>query len=186
MLKHVSMWECLCDCGKECTVRGNELKKGGSKSCGCLKRLGKHGHASRMTPTYRSWLAMRSRCLCKNHTHFKHYGGRGIKIYEGWNDFNGFLSDMGEKPTSKHTIDRINNDGDYEPLNCEWKNRKEQSNNRRTCRKIEFDGRAMTISQWADYLNISYETLIRRIRSRPIQRAMTEPIDKSHSTRKRA
>src|SRR5258708_38338927 len=136
-------WICRCDCGAQCSSRSPDLKNGKVRSCGCLNReivvkmRQKHGHAGaadrnvrRDTPTYRSWRAMKERCLNPKAIGYKAYGGRGIKICDRWLLFENFLADMGERPAGK-TIDRKDNDGDYELGNCRWATKDEQMRNRR-------------------------------------------------------
>jgi len=117
--------DCICECGKIRNVLTSNIRKGIVKSCGCKTKRNKH----RLHPLYSPYLCMISRC---KFVHHKNYGGRGIKVCQRWIDsFENFLSDMGEKPSSKHSLDRINNDGDYEPSNCRWATAKEQSQNKR-------------------------------------------------------
>jgi hypothetical protein len=120
---------CKCECGNIKNITLSNLKT--SISCGCKKnKFLKHNMVN--TPEYRSWRAMKSRCLNSNHVAYKNYGGRGITIYNEWiNSFESFIKDMGKRPTIKHTLDRINNNGNYEPSNCRWSTPKQQAKNRR-------------------------------------------------------
>lgn len=123
-----------CSCGNEKILEKGNVNSGGTKSCGCLKknkmRKEKTTHGMSKTPTYKSWVQMKTRCLNKNYKEFFYYGGRGIKICERWMSFENFLEDMGERPNGK-TLDRIDNERGYSPENCKWSIPKEQSMNRR-------------------------------------------------------
>jgi hypothetical protein len=124
-------WECLCKCGTTIVTRGSDLRMGKSTSCGChrIAKITKHGHTTHgasPTPTYLSWQAMIGRCSSPSQYGYKLYGVRGIGVCERWHDFRNFLTDMGERPP-KHTIDRINPDGHYEPSNCRWATKNVQS-----------------------------------------------------------
>lgn len=137
-----SRWLCLCECGNNHITTGELLRNGGSKSCGCLKieagyKKGKekfkHGHTiGGRTKEYSIWKGIRSRCFNKNSKAYPNYGGRGIIICDKWkNDFKAFLGDMGRIPKDKSSIDRINNNGNYEPGNCRWSTPLEQNRNKR-------------------------------------------------------
>lgn len=128
-------WECVCSCGVIKNITYQNLMRGHTKSCGCLhidelKARTKHG--GRHTTEYNAWCGMRQRCTNPRTVRWKDYGGRGIKVCAEWmHDFAAFLRDVGHRPSSDHTLDRINNDGNYEPGNVRWATRSEQSINRR-------------------------------------------------------
>jgi hypothetical protein len=132
---------CLCDCGTRKTVRGVSLRKGDTTSCGCFRSEKmaekQHRHGYFGTREYNSWAAMIARCTDENHPGWKYYGPRGITVCERWRDFENFLADMGHRP-AKTSIDRIDNDKGYEPLNCRWATPIQQRRNQR--RYIERHG----------------------------------------------
>lgn len=131
-------WRCKCDCGKTVSVRGDVLRYGFTKSCGCLRvsngiKRGRDSfkHGDSFTSEYSTWANMKDRCLNPNCQSFKNYGGRGITVCNRWLQYENFLADMGRKPSPAHSLDRINNDRGYSPSNCRWATQKEQTNNRR-------------------------------------------------------
>jgi hypothetical protein len=137
---------CKCECGNESIAYGNNLKRGHTKSCGCLgdenRSAGVVKHGMSNTGEYHSWAGMIQRCTNPNHIQYKDWGGRGIKVCERWiNSFENFYEDMGPKPTPGHSIDRWpNNDGDYELVNCRWGTDEQQGGNKRNNRWIEHGG----------------------------------------------
>jgi hypothetical protein len=125
---------CKCDCGTIKTFVLNDLTNNKTKSCGCLNNRLKNGSTinGKRTNEYNIWNSMKQRCNNPNMSNYKYYGGRGIKVCDRWiNSYNNFLEDMGMKPGPEYSIDRINNDGDYEPSNCKWSTASEQIKNRR-------------------------------------------------------
>lgn len=139
----LSLWECSCECGKTTTVTSGNLRQGISKSCGCGREVShlKHGYARAKGPKrteYEIWGSMIKRCENPNHVAYKNYGGRGISVCERWRygeagktGFECFLEDMGTRPSPDLTVDRENNDGNYEPGNCRWATWSQQVRNRR-------------------------------------------------------
>jgi hypothetical protein len=135
-------WKCLCACGTETVVRGNNLYNNTTKSCGCLRRKylseSRTIHGLTNTPTYKSWSSMRTRCNNSNYAESHSYKGRGIKICDRWDKFENFLQDMGERP-NETSLDRIDVNGNYEPSNCRWATKKEQAQNKRKTKLINKD-----------------------------------------------
>lgn len=168
-------WNCVCECGTERVVTSTSLIGGYSKSCGCGRHPSEwttsHGHqrGGKQSPTYMTWRSMLRRCSDAGHPSYKDYGGRGIKVCDQWKSFEVFLSDMGERPKGKN-LDRIDCNSDYSVGNCRWVTNKENNNNRRNNRYLEYNGKRLTVSQWADELGIKDGT----IRGRLFHGATTE------------
>lgn len=140
MCKAGGTWLCRCDCGVERIVSSQGLRRSSTTSCGCAKaqaigvKKTIHGHSPKRgkSRVYRIWRHMIRRCHSPNEHNFRFYGGRGISVCERWRtSFVNFLTDMGEPPTPKHSIDRTNNNGNYEPGNCQWETQGRQNRNRR-------------------------------------------------------
>jgi hypothetical protein len=171
-------WLCICECGNILPVLENSLKTKNTKSCGCIKKESelnpnyKHGEAKKFQESkeYNTWQRIKGRCYCKTNAKYYAYGERGIKMCDRWlNSFENFLSDMGRCPKDKYSIDRINNDGNYEPGNCKWSTIKEQAQNTRTNLYIEMDGVKLSLSQWCEKLNLKYEPTRRRITNKKMK-----------------
>lgn len=167
-------WLCQCECGTKRLLKSIVIRRGKSKSCGCLKSElttqrnlerdyslskgnFKHGYArnKNASPTYKIWYGMIRRCTKPRGKNWDWYKGRGIKVCKRWFSFLNFLKDMGERPSPKHSIDRIDNDGNYEPGNCRWATAKEQGRNTRKNCMLTYKGKTQCISAWAEELGIS-------------------------------
>jgi hypothetical protein len=162
----------ICEvCAKRFDARVDSRPNSGrtcSRACAASLKSTTHGHSHRIngkkvrTPTYLSWQTMKARCLYPREPGYPRYGGRGITVCKRWMSFANFLEDMGERPIGT-SLDRIDNDGHYEPSNVRWATREEQNNNRRNTKFIEFQGRRLGVAQWARYLGIDRTTIGRRI-----------------------
>lgn len=149
-----------CECGTISEKYISHVTSGFTKSCGCIRREVSRKkeltHGKTNTAEFTTWQGMRSRCYNLNSTKYKNYGGRGIIICDRWrNSFENFLEDMGEKPTPKHSIDRIRVNGNYEKSNCRWATIIEQMRNTTRNHWIEYEGRIMVLSAWVEELRIS-------------------------------
>lgn len=166
--KHSPRYLCFCECGKVLEIDGRHLISGATKSCGCknretLKKIATT-HGKTKTTEYAIWRGMRYRCLSESCKEYKHYGGRGIAVCEAWaNSFEAFLKDMGPRPKGA-SIERLNNDGNYEPSNCKWADKAEQSRNKRSNVFIEIEGVRLTQSEWAKKNNIPVQVIYTRIK----------------------
>lgn len=157
-------WICRCDCGNIRRVDAGNLRAGFSKSCGCV-HLTKNLDAKSYQPEYLAWHGLKGRCLNPANPCYRHYGGRGIQVCQRWLDsFDDFVADMGLRPSDKHSIDRKDNDGNYEPSNCRWATSKEQSQNRRNNVRLTHQGITICASEWARRLGISPQRIEQRIK----------------------
>jgi len=161
-----SMWLCQCECGTKEIVRRYDLRRGLTKSCGCLRKELLITHGMTNTTIYAVWKSMRRRCNKPNDPGYKNYGGRGITICRRWDKFENFYADMGDKPKGL-SIERVDNYGNYEPSNCKWATREEQDRNKRNNRIIKYEGREQCLTDWARESGINYRTLCSRLNKYP-------------------
>jgi len=156
-----------CFCGRKFITRISGLKNGKVKSCGCtrkdglLLRITRHNMST--SPEYSVWESMKARCLNPNNIFYYNYGGRGITVCNEWMDFKNFYKDMGSKPTLGHSIERINNNGNYEKSNCKWATRDIQDRNRRNNVYIEYKGEKFILCDLAKKFNLNHQTLKARL-----------------------
>lgn len=165
--KHGKLVFCECECGSKTIKRAPAIRSGQTLSCGCLAREmnESHGcaHKGKITPEYRAWTNMKERCYNTKAANYSRYGGRGITVCERWAWFENFLSDMGPKPSPQHTLDRYPNlNGHYEPSNCRWASKAEQTWNRRVTIWIERNGVKKPLGVWAKELGFNRETIHNR------------------------
>jgi hypothetical protein len=180
-----------CDCGNTVETNIHRPRTGVTKSCGCLKIktiklwATKHGATCgrKPQPEYKSWLSMKERCCKPQNKSYKNYGGRGITICESWlHSFETFFADMGNRPSRRHSIERIDVNGNYEPSNCKWATPKEQARNTRTARFVTINGISKQICEWADESGIRRETIWRRLNDGwDALRAVFEPVRKMNA-----
>ena len=174
---------CRCECGLERTILAMSLLRGDSKYCGKYSRhpevrtnATKHGEnaAGQKTKEYQAWLHIKARCLNHNCAVYSYYGGRGIRMAPAWErSFDAFLKDVGRAPSLKHTIERIDTNGHYEPGNVKWATALEQARNKRRNIRLEFNGETMPIADWAARIGISIGALRQRLKRRwSLERAL--------------
>lgn len=171
-------WSCACDCGRRVLVRAYVLHRGGKTGCGCVPTARRHGHARRSTRSraYVAWQHMWKRCSDPRNENYPNYGGRGIAVCERWRDFTAFLEDLGDCAPGL-TIDRIDNDGHYEPGNVRWATRKEQQRNKSTTMWISAFGKRQALAAWAEETGLTATMIRGRIvrRGWPVELALTAP-----------
>ena len=159
------LWTCRCQCGVVREVLSNNLTRGVSKSCGCWNMEVLHSRPNTaLLPEYKIWSSMRSRCNCETDTNFKNYGARGIKVCEQWDSFQKFYADMGPRPPGL-SIERVDNNGDYTPKNCEWATKGAQARNKRNSRLYTLEGVTKTQTEWANLIGVTPANLAYRLKA---------------------
>ena len=180
--KGVVIWKCICDCGNITYVRGQNLKSGAVKSCGCLRKNAKPTLRHNMSNSrlYRVWASMKNRCYTPSHHSYNNYGGRGINVCDEWKNSsdafiewaldNGYSDDM--------TIERIDVNNDYCPENCTWIPANKQQRNRRFCQYYTYNSKTMNLMDWCTELGLPYKLVHNRIHKMgwSFERAITEPV----------
>lgn len=168
-----SQSKCVCECGVTGEFDNNRLRRGKVRSCGCITPEPKHGRSG--DPIHKVWGAVIQRCTNPKSTSYNRYGERGVTICDAWRDFAVFLADMGDRPSDNHSIDRIDNDGNYScgkcgdciqngwSLNCRWATPEEQANNKRSNLVVTVDGKSMTAAQWEKVTGVSQKKIRQRI-----------------------
>lgn len=161
---------CRCDCGVDKIIPGGELRRGntlGCRACANRRLKTRHGHSPKAgpTPEYAAWRAMLQRCYDESSDNYSLYGARGISVCESWQaSFDAFIAEMGPRPSPRHSLDREDNDGNYELSNCRWALPKQQQRNRRNNRTLSIDGRAQCVTAWAEEAGIPASVVFDRLR----------------------
>lgn len=178
---YVRHWRCACLCGGEIVASHSNLRSGATQSCGCLHRerasAANTTHGKKRSAEYVVWMGMRQRCSNPNNSRYADYGGRGIIVCERWQRFDHFLADMGQRPTPKHQLDRIDNDGNYQPGNVRWATLGEQAQNKGSNRLLTFNEETASISEWGRRLGIGAQLLGKRldVLGWTVERSLTMP-----------
>lgn len=161
-----------CSCGQEKRIRVFNVLRGLTRSCGCgerenrltLLRAGRSNLGQSHTPEYKAWLHIKDRCHNKRCADYRRYGARGITVCQRWREsFGAFLADMGPRPSPAHSIDRKENNGNYEPGNCRWATATQQQRNRRDSRWLNFRGEIATAAEWCERLGLKPSTVYNRL-----------------------
>lgn len=186
-----SRWLCRCICGNETVVTSNNLKCGGTISCGCLQKelaaAKRKTHGMTHHPLFNSWQQMNGRCYNENNHNYANYGARGVGVHEEWrHSFPSFLEHVSMLPNYEKegfSLDRINNNGNYCPGNVQWATSRQQNRNNRNTRSLIHDGRIQGVSAWAEEYNLKPSILYHRLqREWDIERALTTPARKWRRT----
>ena len=175
------LYPLACDCGGATHATSHELRMGKVRSCGCVHVTHGETVGGKVSPEYTAWRSMLSRCYDTNDVGFPNYGGRGIAVCQEWRaSFAPFLEYMGRRPTSGHSVDRINSAGNYEPGNVRWATAEQQNSNKRNVCMIAAFGETHTISEWSRLKGVPFHCLWRRLRTGWIpETALTKPLRKA-------
>lgn len=183
--KNPQFWptcECRCECGVVKNILRAALRAGRAIHCGCLRHRSKTRHGDYGSDEYNCWRSMRSRCQPSSTPNRAHYYDRGITVCERWNNYSNFLEDMGRRPTPEHSIERLDNNKGYEPGNCVWATRQQQSRNRRSSRWLTAHGETKVLVEWANALGVSRAVVRNRISNGwSVEDAVITPLRKSPS-----
>ncbi len=196
-----AQWLCRCECGKMLVIAGKKLRNGHTKSCGCLRKeigarngLSRRKHGASHSREYETWNRMKQRCHNPDNQNYLRYGDRGIYTCQRWHSsFTAFLQDMGKIPSSEHSLDRINNEQGYNcghcsdclqrgvAFNCRWATTKQQARNRRSNRKLTFQGKTASIIEWSEIVKIAPDTIQKRLEAGwSIKEVLTLPISRTN------
>ena len=184
----VAHWKCKCRCGKLFVSAGSSIRKGKTNSCGCYQRErvsnSRKTHGESKSRLYGIWEGMKHRCNNPSNSRYSRYGGRGIKItsewdssfesFAKWSYANGYNDDL--------TIDRKDNNGNYEPSNCRWVNYKTQSRNRNYNKLLKFQGKELCVTEWSDLTGITSGTIYSRLRRGwSIEKTLSTPVEHKYN-----
>lgn len=187
------LWYCSCDCGGSIDVPGSPLRKGKVVGCGCVQRERSkaanttHGAFYSHPAEYRAWSEAKRRCFNANAKCYPRYGGRGITMCDEWkSDFSAFLRDLGPRPTPEHSLDRIDNNGDYRPGNCRWATAKEQNRNKRSNRLVTIDGVTIPMVTACEYYGQDQDRVHARLKylGWSVEKALKTPSRSLRSNRR--
>ena len=173
-----SQWLCRCECGRYTVVTTSNLKCHRATCCRHHAHHVWHGHtAGKVSPEYNAYHHMKGRCYNPRISSYSHYGGRGICVCARWlESFENFITDMGPRPDPSYSLDRIDNNGNYEPANCRWASRAEQAHNRRQTRLLNFGGETLSLTVWARKIGIERSSLRERLaKGMSVAQALTTP-----------
>lgn len=175
-------WLCLCQCGAESIARSNGLRTGAIRSCGCLRvdvqRARRTTHGMNSSPEYSCWENMIQRCTNPGSISWPRYGAKGVSVHPAFQSFEGFLAEIGPRPSRRHSIDRYpRKKGHYEPGNVRWATRKQQQRNLSSNVLVEWLGRTQCIAEWAEEVGLPYHVLRSRLQvyGWSVEKALTTP-----------